>query len=485
MSTAEPISDVEPVAAPEPPPSGSTPASTRPRTDLGNAERLIARYGDRLRFCRPRRRWLVWSGDRWTWDETGEVERFAKKTARAIYQEASRTSDPDEARALAKHAAASESAARLQATIALATSEPGIAILPVELDADPWLFNCRNGTLDLRTGVLRPHRREDLITKLAPLDFDPSATSETWERALRGLTGGDDDLAAYLQRVAGYCLTGVQSEKCFFFAHGPPNTGKSTFLDALRAAFGDYAASASATTWMQQTTTGGNRGDLVRLMGARLVTSSETRKGCKWDEEQMRRITGGDPIVAAAKYEADVEFVAPFKILLAANDAPTVRDDDEAMWTRMRRLPFVHVPSVRDPNVKAELTSPARSGAAILAWAVRGCLSWQRDGLGTCAAVDESTAAYRADMDRFEPFARDCLAFEPYDECFVTAADLRDAYERWCREQGVRVPLAAGELAKRLGDRGANASKGAQGRRVWRRVRLQRSHEEGAETRAN
>lgn len=445
-------------------------------TDLGNAERLVARHRDRIRHCPQRKKWLTWDGKRWAWDETGEVQRLAKKTARTIYTEAQHAKDGDQAQAIAKHAHASESHSRITAMIALAQTEIGIPVLATDLDSDPWLFNVENGTLHLRTGELRPHCRGDHITKVSPASYDPTAKHELWDRFLAQATGGDAELAAYLQRAVGYALQGNVTEKAFWFLYGAPDGMKSTFIDAVSAALGDYAVTVSFSTWLVQTNVGGNRGDLVSLMGARLVTSVEVRKGVRFDEEIIKRVTGGDMIEAAAKYEKEVRFLPSFALWLAANDAPTIRDDDEGAWSRVRRIPFNHpLPAdQRDPLMREKLRAPEVQ-SAILAWAVQGCLEWQKSGLGTSAAIDESTASYRRDNDRTAGFFGDICAFEP--DAKMSASDLRCAYENWCKEEGVRNPLNGNDLGERLVKRGCQPLK-SNGRRIWKGVRLLERWEE-------
>ncbi|HMJ14822.1 MAG TPA: phage/plasmid primase, P4 family, partial [Polyangiaceae bacterium] len=362
-------------------------------TDLGNAERLVARFRDRIRYCHPRRRWLLWDETRWEWDETNQIVQLAKQTVRGIYREAAAIQDDAVRAAIGKHARGSEKASRVASMITLAQSD--LPVLLSDLDADPWLLNCRNGTLDLRTGVLRTHDRTQLITKTTSIDYLAGAQSELWDRVLNDAVGGDTELAAYLQRVVGYALVGAAVERVFFFLYGPPGTAKSTLIEAFHAALGEYARSADFDTWVVQTNVGGNRGDLVRLAGARLVTSVEVRRGAKWDEALVKRVTGGDELVAAAKFESEVSFRPAFTLMLAANDAPSARDDDEGLWARMRRIPLTTAIPVekQDRTIKAKLREPEHA-AAILAWAVEGCLAWQRNGLGTAKAVEASTAAY-------------------------------------------------------------------------------------------
>lgn len=439
-------------------------------TDLGNAERFVAQHRDSVRYSPQRRKWLLWTGERWELDETGKVYQLAKETVRSIYVEASRAASKDQSQALAKHAGRSESAERIAAMVKLATTESGIAVKVDELDADPWVLNAPNGTIELRTGDLREHRRSDLITKSTLVPFKPGAQSELWERVLHDATAGDTTLATYLQRMAGYALIGEALERILFFVFGPPGTAKSTLLEAFDGAFGDYARSADFETWLQRQTVGGNRGDLVRLAGARLVTSVEVRKGARWDEALVKRVTGGDEITAAAKYEGEITFRPSFTLLLAANDAPRARDDDAGMWARMRRLPLTAVipPEKQDPTVKIRLREPEHA-SAVLAWAVAGCLDYQREGFGKCAAVERSTADYRAEMDQLGMFLAESCAFEAGAR--VTRKALRDAYEAWCRENGIRVPLGSKDFAARLRDRDCTDKK-VTGQRIWLGVRL-------------
>lgn len=437
-------------------------------TDLGNAERLVACYRDRIRYCPPRRKWLMFDGKRYAWDETGEVHRLAKQTVRAIYGEAKHAHDREHAQEIGKHAHRSESAGAIEAMLKHAQSEPGIPVMPIDLDSQPHLLCAQNGTVDLRDGTLLPHDREHLITKIVAAQYVPGAQHETWNRYLHDATGGDGDLAAYMQRSAGCALWGAVLEKAFWFFFGPPNGSKSTFINAYMGTLGDYAVAADFATWLIQSNTGGNRGDLVSLLGARLVTSVEVRKGARFDESIIKKVTGGDRLKYAAKFEAEIEFSPSFCLWLAANDAPTIRDDDEGSWSRVRRVPFVHpVPVERqDRTMPAQLATPGVR-AAILAWAVEGCLAWQRDGLGSCAAVETSTADYRSEMDRLAGFVDAECIFEPSGE--VDIKDFRDAYHAWCDDQSIK-PLGGKDLVARLLDRGAEPKKSG-ARRFYRGVR--------------
>lgn len=416
-------------------------------TDLGNAERLITAHGDDLRWCEPLGGWIVWDGSRWAADATGEAERRAQDVARNLYAEAQACEDSAERKRIAKHALATESAARRRAMLDQAW--PLAAVRPELFDVDPWLLNCANGILDLRTGQLAPHRRDAYLTKLAPVNFDPDAADPLFDRYLEDTTGGDADFAAYLQRAAGYTLTGLTDEESVFLVLGPGATGKSTLVEALLAALGDYAYKASFETFLAQRHNGGPRPDLVAMRGARLVAAVESPQGRRLAEAEVKDLSGGDSLTARDLYRSPVTFRPTFKLWLATNHAPTMDDQDTALWRRIKRLPFEHVVAedARDPELKRHLSDPQGGGPAVLAWAVKGCLAWQRQGLGACARVREATADLRAEFDPIAEFLETCCIVDAKAE--ASARDLRKAYEAWAEGVGAK-PINNKEWGKRL-----------------------------------
>ena len=439
-------------------------------TDLGNAERFVADHRGRVRYCPPRKRWLVWDGKHWQWDYTGEAQRLAKRTVRGILSGASRLEDKDQRTATVKHAFQSEAIGRMKALLHLASTEPGIPVMPDELDVDPDLLCVANGTLDLRTGKLQPHRREDMITRIVPIAYDPHARSKLWEGFLLDTTAGDLELLAFLRRAAGYAATGRTSERKFLFCYGPSTTGKSTFVDALRCALGGYAADLDFDSLLQQQNRGSNRGDLVRLAGSRIAFACEVRRRAKFDAKLVKAIAGGDPLTAAAKYEAEITFTPTFTLLLAANDAPYIHDDDDGMWRRCVRIPFDRTVEVPDPTVKARLSDPTGpDAAAVLAWIVRGAVEWREHGLCIPDVVKRSTEAYRAEVDVFAGFLAECCELD--HDANTQQPAFRKAYLAWCEENGVRHPLAGKDLEARLARDQVLKGK-VRGERIWRGVRL-------------
>jgi putative DNA primase/helicase len=430
------------------------------RTDLGNAERLVAGFGADLRYCHEADRWLVYDGRHWAEDRTGRVRGMARETVRGIGAEASATADPDERKALLKWAMTSEAKPRIDAMIGLAQAEPGVSVALDELDADAWRLNCLNGTIDLRTGELGSHRREDLVTKLAPVEYRPGARSEVWDRHLRFVTGGDEGRASFLKRAAGYSLTGDVSEEVLFFIHGPTAAVKSSHLEAIRCALGDYVRTADFEAFLARRDTGGARNDIARLAGARMVVSIEVDEGKRLAEGLIKMLTGGDKIAARFLYKETFEFLPKFKLWLAANHKPKIDPDDEAMWRRVLLVPFERVvpKGERDPGVKKALRDPESAGPAVLAWMVEGCLEWQREGLGVPSAVEDATERYREEMDPLRDFVEDCCIVTP--DAWTATALLRRAYEDWGRETGTKNLVGPKKLGERLGARGCEPRSG-------------------------
>lgn len=431
------------------------PKKLLPLTDMGNAERIVRDANGEIRYCPGRRKWITWDGSLWQWDEGTVMYTRAKELVRTLLREASRCTLDPSPQDVAKHALKTQQSSRLNAALDLARWEPGVVIQLDELDTDPWLLHCKNGIVDLKTGKLLAHDASRLISKSTHLNYDPGAQSDLWDRVLREATGGDNDLALYLQRIAGYACAGVASERAFFFLYGRAGTVKSTVLDALKAGLGTYALAAEPETFLARQNVGGNRGDLVRLQGARLVVAPEMRKGARWDEAIVKRITGGDVITAAGKYESEVEFRASCTIIFAANDAPKAREDDDGFWARCRRIPMTAVIQKQDKELKTALASPEHA-SAILAWAVRGCLAWQQEGLGSCNAVEKSTAEYLAENDTVGEFLAEEMSLEQGHKMLISR--FRDRYEGWCSTQGVR-PEGQKDIYRRLVSLGVESRK--------------------------
>ncbi len=447
--------------------NGRGPAAGVPVGDLGRAERLVAEHGHRLRYVREQRRWLVFGGDRWRPDVTGDAERAAKDTARRLLTTAAALEDPEQRTRAAKEAARAQAEPRIRAMLTLAETEPGIATAVAELDRDPFLLACQNGTLDLRTGELRDHDPADLITRGTDVPYDSAATAPRWERFTAEVFNADADLIGFFQRLVGYTLTGETREHVLAVMHGSGGNGKSTAVEVVKELHGDLAVTAAFDTFTRAHGDRGPRNDLARLHGARLVTASESGEGRRLDEATVKEVTGGDTIAARFLYGEHFEFRPAFKLLLVTNHRPRVDGDDDAIWRRLRLIPFeTSFEGREDRHLAATLRGEL---PGILAWAVDGCLAWQRDGLGNATAVTAATSAYRAAEDHLGAF----LADRCQPSGAVAASDLRAAYEAYCAEAGER-PLGGVALGQRLARRGIHAKRGAKGSRIYVGVTLDR-----------
>lgn len=420
----------------------------RPLTDLGNAERLVDDHRADLRYV-PRVGWHVWDGLRWGRDEDGELVRRAKATVRGMTAAAAETDDDSGRKKLLGWALRSEAQARLAATITLAESDLRVITSLDELDQDPWLLNVANGIVDLRTGSFRRHDRRALLTKLAPVRYTPDAAASRWHDFLEQIFDGDQELIAFLQRAVGYSLTGSTREQVLFILHGAGANGKSTFLEVLREVFGDYAQQMPAETLLEHRN---DRipNDLARLPGTRFVTAAETGEGRRLNEALVKRMTGGDIMTARFMRAEYFEFPATFKVWLATNHRPDVRETGEAMWRRLRLIPFtVTIPEQqRDPELPTKLRAEL---PGILAWAIAGAVAWANDGLAPPQAVRDATAAYRSDMDLLGRFLDDRCDINPAQ--IVKSSVLYHAYEYWAKSEGEHL-LSQTAFSNRLRDRG-------------------------------
>jgi putative DNA primase/helicase len=409
---------------------------------------------------------LTWDGRRWAEDETGAVVRMVKETQAAFYRQADeqvaalggdagRKAEREEAVLALKHAVKWEDAHRIANCVEMVKSEPGVPALPADLDRDPFAFNVSNGTLDLRTGRLRPHRREDLITKLAPVAFDPDAACPLWQKFLNRIMDGNADLITYLRRVVGYGLTGDVSEQVLWFFHGAGANGKSTFLLTVLALLGDYAMQAVAELLMAKVSES-HPTERADLFGRRFVATIETEEGKRLAEALMKQLTGGDRIRARRMRKDFFEFSPTHKIVLAANHKPVIRGTDRGVWRRIKLVPF----TVTIPDAEKDKDLPEKLKAelpGILAWAVRGCLDWQKFGLGEPEEVRAATDAYRAEQDTIAAFIGECLFVHPSAK--AKAAALFDEYVKW---SGDRL-MTQTEFGKRFSARGFERKKGASG----------------------
>lgn len=444
----------EPLTNWDPLQHSALPVSTSPRgkdTDLGNAQRFVdLKTGSVIHTAQAG--WFIWDGRHWAGDARGLITEQATHIIEELYREALASADPNVRDGMVKWAKQSESAARITAMLQIARGLPPIAGDVLDFNPDPWLFNVENGVLDLRTGELRDHDPGLMCSRLSQVTYDPNARDDRWDLYLKSVTRGDEDLEAYLRRAAGYTLTADTREEVFFIIYGPKNSGKSTFIDALMGILGDMAMLTQAETLMHQRGNAAPKEELAAMLDKRMVATIEIPDGGRFAESLVKQMTGGDKIAARHLYKDRFEFQPVFKLWIATNHAPRAYDD--AIWRRIKRVPFPYeVPAnERDLRLKAELKIPRTSLArAALAWAVRGCLEWQAEGMGTCAAVEADTAEYADDQDKFGRFLEEETIMDPAGT--TSGRDLYERYALWCAREGER-PMTGTAFSIKLKDRG-------------------------------
>jgi putative DNA primase/helicase len=404
-------------------------------TDAGNAERMAASYGDRLRFDHRRQRWLIYEGHRWQEDAMAKVYRAAKESARALYHDAPHCGDQNRRENVSKHALRSESRNKIEAALTLAKSEPPIADDGESWDLDPFLLGVENGVVDLRTGELRRGQREDGITMAVPIPFDPMAERVRWERFVLEVLNGDAELYSFVQRAVGYSLTGDTREQCLFLCHGTGRNGKSTFLRVLQEIAGDYGANTPFST-LEYHQRSAIPSDVAALVGKRLVTSSETTATCRLNESRIKALTGGDPMTARFLHQDYFTFDPQAKFWLAVNHRPRVYDDSYAFWRRVHLIPFEV--QFTDETDQRDLREELRSKyQGVLAWAVEGAVLWQSEGLEPPESVRVATEAYRAENDVLSDFINDCLELDSAGK--APAGATFKAYQSWAEDQGMKA----------------------------------------------
>lgn len=399
-------------------------------TDLGNAKRLVQKFGHDIKFIPSRKKWVSYNSKSWELDETGRIMRLAEEAVADIFLDAAAENDSAKSERMYKHAVRSESSGSLHSMVLLASSEAGMAIPANKFDNDPWKLNVANGTVDLKTGQLLPFNRADLISKNCPVEYDTNAECPIWDNFLHEILGGRLDLISFIYRYLGYSLTGSVREQKLLFCYGTGANGKSTFLNTVQYLMGTYSKQA-APELLVASKHGRHPTEVADLLGARMVVSAEIDRGRALAEASIKQMTGGDPIKARYMKQDFFEFQPTHKLWLAANHKPIIKGNDEGIWRRVLLVPFEEkIPEERQDK---ELDSKLRGELpGILNRLVAGCLDWQRNGLNAPESVTAATQEYREELDLIKPFFDDRC--EIGKEFSINPKNLYNAYVDWCED---------------------------------------------------
>lgn len=400
-------------------------------SDMWLTDRVIAVYGETIKWVPAWGKWLFWDGHCWRKDELSKIPslviHICKETSDKLLRSA--VTDKEQAAAL-KKAQQISSAKTVQSVLTLLRADERLVVRAEVLDADPWVMGTPGGVIDLKTGEILSAEPMRYVSKLAAITPNYRAPAPMWQAFIKEVTGGDKDLAAYLQRLAGYCLTGLVSEHTLAFLWGPGGNGKSVFVNTLTGILGEYARTAPMETF---TASMNDRHptELAGLQGARLVAASETQEGRAWDEAKVKSITGGDPITARYMHKDFFTFEPTFKLVFLGNHKPEIRNLDDAMRRRFHMVPF----TIKPKTVNTELFSQLKAEwPSIFAWMVEGCLAWQKTGLAAPAAVLDATREYFEDEDAVGRWLTErCIVGQTF---FASSVDLYSDWKSWCIDNG-------------------------------------------------
>ena len=428
-------------------------------TDAGNAEAFELLYEPQFRFNHTSGKWMVWNWRYWQEDKDGAANRAALLTVRLRFSAAMTITNHEEMERRTKWAKACEAVFRLEALLKSARTIRSLATTTEQYDQHPFLFTVANGTLDLRTGTLQPSQPQHLITRASDVQFDASAKAPRWHQFLNQIFGGDADLIEYLQRIIGYSLTADTREQCFFVFYGEGSNGKSTLVVTVCNLFGTHSETAEFSTLLAHHNVGSPRNDLARLHAARFVKASEGEQEAKLAESFIKEVTGEDVVAARFLFKEFFTFTPQFKLCLLTNHKPKIQGTDDAIWRRVRLIPFKQQfeGANKDPELRRKLQDEL---PGILNWALRGCLEWQKHGLGKAQQVEEATREYRRESDQVGRFLeRQCVRGRA---CTAAAQRIYRVYRDWCVDQDEK-PDANNLFARKLEQHGITKKRTSSG----------------------
>lgn len=403
----------------------------------GNAKRFAALNKKSFRFVENSNgkdgAWITLAGAKWVKASRSEIWNAAQYIPEVIRDEAKNEKNRLIQKSMEKHAILSASSRGIREMLHFASVDPNMVVTEGDLATSryPGLLNCKNGIVDLRTGELRSHDRELLLTQLCPVRYDSTAKCPNFMSFLEEITGQNEDLIEYLQILSGYAASGDNSQKAFFVLFGPTNTGKTTFNEIMGSLLGDYSFATPMSTILTNHGREGHRSDLARLRNARYVFASETSRHEKLDSPTLKRLTGGDTIVARHLRDSDFPYKPLYKIFFATNELPRMDGDDDGIWGRMQALPFSHQLKKVDPHFMDKLKSEL---PGILAWTVEGAKQYYATGkLNPPKEVVEATILMRAEADPYSTFIKErCIRGQ---DLWAEKSHLYNVWVEFCRER--------------------------------------------------
>lgn len=459
-------------------------AKTYEATELGNSERMLDLHKASIRY-NPAFGFVTWNMTRWQIDSELTVLGWSKgvvysmfRDVKELTQMAADTSGDEskerakEAMRLLAWARKSSTDQKVKAVMSLIRSE--VATDPSVFDSKPMLFNCQTGTIDLTTGQLREHRREDYLTQISPITYDPGAECPTFDAFIDQIMCERDALVDYLRRVLGYAMTGEVREQEWYLLVGEGGNGKGTLMELVSYILGDYAHVMEPEAI---TLTNNHRDEnapspaRAALKGKRFVKVTETKQGAKLDAAEIKRQSGGDELSGRFMRKDIFRFMPTHKLFIYTNHAPGSHETTHAFWRRVRYIPFDFIATEPDTGLLDRLKAEA---PGVLNWLIRGCLEWQKDGLQPPDTVLQATETYKREMNPAQRFIDECCVRDEGRD--TPSAALWQEYETWCAEEGETVgsKKSFGETLTRNGYERRKSSV-----IVWRNIRTRTVFDKG------
>jgi putative DNA primase/helicase len=437
--------------------------------DYGHARVLSVVLRDRFRYARHRAAWLRYLDGRWQPADSAEVAKTGSEELRELYAAwLTAATDKDTFKARAAYAGQVYQQARMAAALFFLRGWPGFMTEPDQWDADAWLLNVANGVLDLRNGELLPHLPQYLLTKQAPVSYDPTATGTYWLKHVERFLP-DPDIRRQVQRDLGLALVGAPLEESLPIWYGVGANGKSTTARVVLSVLGDYGIMAAPELLLVQKNAE-HQTQVADLVGRRLVFAAEADDGRRLATARVKNLTGGDTKKARFMYGDYFEFDQTFSIVLFVNHRPVITDTSDGMWRRIRLIPWTYqIPEGERLPQEGVVAALLTEAPAILNWLLEGLQDWRRDPHWVAPAVVAATTAYRQEQDRLGGFLGDCCELGPFFTAAV--ADVYARYEQHCKDEGEEA-VNKSTFGKLLRDRGLSTKRVTGGARAWQGLRL-------------